>query len=63
LWNRDHVACYVVRDFQPETGPRRPYEIVARDWFPADALPDGTTKATHARLDEVLTGKPAAEYW
>ena len=67
-WNvvaapRDHVALFVATRFAvPE--PKRPdREIVACGFFPVDALPEGTTRATRLRLDEVRHGLPPAAHW
>ncbi len=59
---RDHVACYVVRDFR--IAPTQPnFEIAEARFFSADALPEDTSPATRARLAEVLKGAPASEIW
>ncbi len=60
---RDHVAVYVVRDFSQDGMPAPNYEIVAHGFFAADALPDDTTRATRARIAEVLESKPPVEEW
>ncbi len=60
---RDHVALYVVRDFVKEGGPLHPREIIDHGFFALDALPEGTTRGTQARLDEVLKGAPRAQRW
>jgi ADP-ribose pyrophosphatase YjhB (NUDIX family) len=67
-WNRriawrDHVALYVVRSFRQSAPPQPNHEIVAHGFFAADALPDGTSRATRARLSEVLGGHAASEIW
>ncbi|MFY9626562.1 MAG: NUDIX domain-containing protein [Methylocystis sp.] len=60
---RDHVALYVVREFQ-QSGPHVPdREIAEAAFFSPDALPEGTTRATRARLAEVLQGAPVSSYW
>ena len=60
---RDHVLVYVVREFQ-DRGPKRPdREIAEARFFPPAALPDGTTRGTRARLDEIATGTPAGTRW
>jgi len=60
---RDHVLLYVVRAFS-QTGPRAPdREIVETGFFPLDALPEGTTRATRRRLAEVLEGVAATPRW
>ncbi len=67
-WNRrvarrDHVALYVVRSFRQTAPPRPTREIVAHGFFAPDALPEGTSTATRARIAEVLDGRDAAEIW
>jgi ADP-ribose pyrophosphatase YjhB (NUDIX family) len=59
---RDHVACYVVRDFR--IAPTKPnFEIAEARFFAPDALPEDTSPATCARLAEVLNNAPAPETW
>ena len=60
---RDHVAVYVVRDFTQSGGPLHPREIIDYGFFAPDALPQGTTRGTRARLDEVLNGAVRSENW
>jgi ADP-ribose pyrophosphatase YjhB (NUDIX family) len=60
---RDHVALFVVRQFRQVRVPAPNHEIVAHGFFPANALPDGTTPATRARIAEVLEGRPSGERW
>jgi len=60
---RDHVALYVVRDFRMAPAPVAGLEIVARGFFPPDALPGDTTPATRARIRELLAGAPKTETW
>lgn len=60
---RDHVALYVAPAFtvlRPKTPDR---EIVACAFFPLDALPDGTTRATRDRLREIREGLAPATQW
>jgi 8-oxo-dGTP pyrophosphatase MutT (NUDIX family) len=59
---RDHVACYVVRDFR--ITPIEPnFEIAEARFFALDALPDDASPATRTRLAEVLEGVAASEFW
>ncbi|MCJ2051376.1 NUDIX domain-containing protein [Methylobacterium sp. J-070] len=59
---RDHVALFVVSAFtQHRKGPDR--EIADCAFFPVDALPDGTTRGTRARLDEFRLGLPPDPNW
>ncbi len=60
---RDHVALYVVREFRQDAPPRPNREIIAHGFFAPDALPDGTTRATRARIAEVLEGVAVSELW
>lgn len=60
---RDHVAVYVVRDFVHD-GPReRDREIAEAAFFALDALPEGTTRGTRARLAEVRDDGPLSATW
>lgn len=59
---RDHVVFYRVEVTQ--TAPRKPdREIVESGFFPLDALPEGTTKATYRRLKELDGAAPPSNYW
>ncbi|HTT48251.1 MAG TPA: NUDIX domain-containing protein [Pseudolabrys sp.] len=60
---RDHVALYIVRDFRQDAPPQPGYEIVAHGFFPHDALPEGTSRATHARVAEVFGAAAVSEVW
>jgi 8-oxo-dGTP pyrophosphatase MutT (NUDIX family) len=59
---RDHVACYIVRQFS--AAARKPdWEIAEVDFFPVDALPEGATLATRARIAELFEGRAIGEDW
>ena len=60
---RDHVALYIVREFRQDTPPQPNYEIIEHGFFAPDALPDGTSRATRARIAEVLEGAAVSEVW
>jgi ADP-ribose pyrophosphatase YjhB (NUDIX family) len=60
---RDHVAIFVVREFRQTAHPVPNYEIAAHGFFPVDALPEGTTAGTRARIAEVLGGKMPPQRW
>jgi 8-oxo-dGTP pyrophosphatase MutT (NUDIX family) len=67
-WNRriawrDHVALYVVRSFRQSAPPQPNREIIAHGFYAVDALPQETSRATRARIAEVLGGHDAAEIW
>ena len=60
---RDHVAVYVTRAFRV-TGERKPdREILEARFFARDALPPDTTRATRARLAEILDSAPLSPTW
>ncbi len=61
--DRDHVGMYVIRDFVQPSPPRPNAEIIAHGFFARDALPEGTTPATHVRIAEVLDGVAVRERW
>ena len=59
----DHIALFVCREWK-EIGAFEPDpEIAACEWFAADALPEGATRATRERIVEVLGDRPPAEDW
>ena len=60
---RDHVAVYIVREFRQRSKPVPNHEIAAHGFFPLDALPQGTTTGTRARIDEVLNNKTPPHRW
>lgn len=60
---RDHVLTYVVRDFAVLEPKRPDGEIAEAGFFPVDRLPEATTRATRARLDEILSGRPPPPLW
>jgi 8-oxo-dGTP pyrophosphatase MutT (NUDIX family) len=60
---RDHVVLYVVRAFRQVAAPLPDREIVAHGFFKPDALPPDATRATRARLAEVLGGASVAAHW
>jgi ADP-ribose pyrophosphatase YjhB (NUDIX family) len=59
---RDHVVFYRVTVEQ--TAPRLPdREIVECGFFAPDALPEGTTAATHRRLAELSRERQPDHFW
>jgi ADP-ribose pyrophosphatase YjhB (NUDIX family) len=60
---RDHVAVYVVRQFQQDGPPEPNHEIVACGFFETTALPPGTTEGTRLRISEVLDGQARIATW
>jgi len=60
---RDHVALFIVREFRQERGRVPNREIVEHGFFAPDALPEGATRATRARIAEVIGGASVSELW
>jgi 8-oxo-dGTP pyrophosphatase MutT (NUDIX family) len=61
--DRDHVALYVIEDFSQPEPPVKTAEIIDHGFFAPDKLPEDTSPATRARLNEVLNGAKTAERW
>jgi ADP-ribose pyrophosphatase YjhB (NUDIX family) len=60
---RDHVAFYLIEQFE-QTAPKLPdREIAEAGFFPLEHLPKDTTPATQRRIGEVLRGEPVSPYW
>ncbi|KQT88790.1 NUDIX domain-containing protein [Methylobacterium sp. Leaf466] len=60
---RDHVALFVAPVFTVLRDKAPDREIAACGFFPLDALPAETTRATRDRLDEIRHGLPPAAVW
>ncbi len=59
----DHVALFVVREWQQERMPAANLEIREQRFFLPDALPDGLRDGPRRRIAEVLGGAPRSERW
>jgi ADP-ribose pyrophosphatase YjhB (NUDIX family) len=59
----DHVALFVVRNWQQANVPGPNREIREQGFFALEQLPAGTTKAARRRLAEVLGGAPQSPIW
>ncbi|MCP9630643.1 NUDIX domain-containing protein [Rhodopseudomonas palustris] len=60
---RDHVAVYVVREYQQDRLPSPNLEIVESGFFDVAALPEETTHGTRLRIAEVLGQEPVRTTW
>jgi 8-oxo-dGTP pyrophosphatase MutT (NUDIX family) len=60
---RDHVAVYVVEDFEQPEPFQATREIAHASFFALDALPNDTTAAARARIAEVLGGAAISPHW
>lgn len=61
--DRNHVAVFVARSFDRIAAPKPDWEIVERGFFPLDALPEGVTAGTRARLAELAGDTAPSETW
>lgn len=59
----DHVALFLIEPGSYDRVARKSFEIAEYDFFPPDALPEGTTRGTAARIAEFLAGKEAPDLW
>ncbi len=60
---RDHVAVFVVREFEWKGSPKPTFEIPEAGFFPVQSLPEGTTAGTRRRLEEILHRQSIRELW
>jgi ADP-ribose pyrophosphatase YjhB (NUDIX family) len=60
---RDHVALFVVRDYEWKGQPAPGLEIREAKFFPLANLPEGTSAGTKRRLEEIARGTAAAPTW
>lgn len=59
----DHVALFVTKDVVEIAGLKPDHEIAEVGFFPFDALPEGVSPATRARIAEYVAGVGTAERW
>jgi 8-oxo-dGTP pyrophosphatase MutT (NUDIX family) len=60
---RDHIAFYIVHHFV-QSGPRNAdREIAETGFFNRDALPEGTSRPTRSRLQEIFGGAALSSRW
>jgi 8-oxo-dGTP pyrophosphatase MutT (NUDIX family) len=60
---RDHIIVYVVHDFRVLEEKAPDHEIAEAQFFPLGALPDGLTRGTRERLDEIAGRAPVSVRW
>lgn len=63
LYGRDHVLVYRVPEFRVIEAKSGDREIAEAGFFPLDALPEGVTAGTRARLDEIVSGVAPSVLW
>ncbi len=62
-YKRDHIAVFVVREFEWPAPLRPSWEIPEAGFFSLNRLPDGTSEGTRRRLEEILYGAPLSSSW
>ena len=60
---RDHVAFYILRRFRQSAPRGADAEILETGFFSPGALPQGASRATKARLAEILDGVKIGGIW
>jgi len=60
---RDHVAFFVLRRFRQSAPRGADFEILEARFFARNALPEGTSRATKARLAEIFDGVAVGRIW
>jgi len=60
---RDHVAFFMLRRFRQSELRGADSEILDTGFFARNALPQGTSRATQARLAEILDGETVEPIW
>jgi 8-oxo-dGTP pyrophosphatase MutT (NUDIX family) len=63
LGRNDHVALFEVQHFEQLSAKVADHEIAEALFFQLEALPEGTTRATRARLEEYLRGNSVSSTW
>jgi 8-oxo-dGTP pyrophosphatase MutT (NUDIX family) len=59
----DHIALFVVRDWERPAVPARNNEILESRFFPREELPEGVTPAVLRRAKEIFEGAPKQAHW
>jgi ADP-ribose pyrophosphatase YjhB (NUDIX family) len=59
----DHIALFVIREWERPQVPPPNREIVESRFFPRDGLPPDVKPAVVRRLNEIFSGAPIVPYW
>ena len=59
----DHIALYVVQDWEQRHIPSPSFEIQEQRFFPLTALPAELVRGAKRRLAEIFEGHPIGQHW
>ena len=59
----DHVALYVVKDWEQPKIPAPTMEIREQRFFPLSQLPEDLIRGARRRIGEIFHGKPLGQHW
>jgi ADP-ribose pyrophosphatase YjhB (NUDIX family) len=59
----DHVALFVVRDWEQPRTPPPSFEIQEQRFFPVSGPPPDIGRGTKRRLAEIFEGQPIGQHW
>jgi 8-oxo-dGTP pyrophosphatase MutT (NUDIX family) len=59
----DHVALFIVRDWEQPRIPAPTFEILEQRFFPINALPPDVARGAKRRLAEIFEGQPVGQHW
>ena len=59
----DHIALFVVKNWSQPVVPSPNREIAEQVFAPLDALPEGTIRPVHRRLEEILGRAQRQQHW
>lgn len=59
----DHIAVYIVREWDQPIKPRPNFEIREQRFFSLKALPEDLTRGSRRRLAEIFNGQPIGQHW
>jgi hypothetical protein len=59
----DHIALYVVQDWEQRNVPPPTFEIQEQRFFPLTELPVDIVRGARRRLTEIFEGHPVGQHW
>ena len=59
----DHVALFIVRDWEQPSLPPPRFEILEQRFFPVAALPADIARGAKRRLAEIFESQPVGQHW